>query len=416
MNRRQSFLYVHLSAAFAVVLFFVAIPPLVSYLYKVFYYQPRIDKMERHFDSVQARMMKDLQLLEEEPLFAPTEWAANAHSVIIQHTGWLAKSSSVGKSDWSDRLSKIKALRFMEYSKHEFLHLYTQWHTSGVDVSELSWIDDLRDYDHWNFTTSKEYAAELSVVEGLSSIERMSVAAILPIPDFSTLRTQAVVYFLHKYTQGKSQEALAGIRRLAQLTQSSGALIGQMTALQLLELGNHLREAFDVVDVHQVASATIAAYKRVTWAWAGVFNLSAMTGRVSPLMKYASRQNGVCSAAFELPLGLNAFGDFLDKQWPMEMDILGGRGNAREHLAVVQKNCGAETLAAFQKPLPPIKWWSGDKLFAVAQRSPAAREGKSHLQVNLAKVPYIRQMVGMALSSLAAPNYFTLYDSQKNGN
>lgn len=421
MARKNSYIHIHLTAAVALVLFFVAVPPLVSYLYKQYYFQPRIDKAERQLDSVQALILKDLLKLEAEPLFPETARRANTHAWLSGRTGWATADERPTEAKAMEAFlqqAQLTGANYTKFSKHELL-MHFENYKKHFQSGGADWVAESHNFDHWSFVDTEEYRSHLKGVETKTSLQRVAIAATLPIPDYQLFKHYGVFFFLKQYSSGRAEEGLRGVHQLATLVQSSGGLVAHMIAIQLLQLELHLADAFEIHSESKVSADTLLAYRRVSWAWIGLFQLSFSRDRLKDFEKYMSPRNGVCSAVFEAPGGAEAVADFLAPEWPLEMNLQPHRELYRARIAELQEKCGGAALAAFSEPLPAKQWWSEDaKYFINVARDPAQSKS-AQVGFNWGKLPYVRQMIGIALMGIAMPNYFGLYEAlvnQKNAN
>lgn len=413
MVHNKSHLYVHLTTALALVVFFIAIPPLVSYVYKIYFFDPPHYEMNRKLDSVQALILEDLKFLQGQPVFLEHSYNANANDIIISALGWES-SSAANENPEGSFAHFINSNEFdLDWKKLSQLELQ---HFSDKAMREpkihewLSWMEKLGRFDHWNFMSSAEYQTHLKDVNTLSSVERVGVAARLPMPRYGLLRHYAAFFFLKKQSEGRGEEGLIFVRRLANLTQSSGTLAAHMTAVHLLQLENHFQREFVIGDAG-ITESQILAYKRVAWAWPGIFALSLQTPRWQTFESYLSVGNGMCGAVYEQLIGATALGDFLDPHWPLEIDVQPAREMLDAQILKMQKQCHGTALSAFQSPPPNPKWWTDDGVFKVS-RDPAQQTSHLAAHLNLAKIPYIRQIVGMEFVTFAVPNYFSQYENK----
>ncbi|MCC6138636.1 MAG: hypothetical protein IT287_08380 [Bdellovibrionaceae bacterium] len=411
--RTSAAVSVHISYAILLVIFFIGIPPLVNFIFRSYYYAPHLQIQQNHFMDVDARIRQDLSYLVEHPLFPTTPYARNAHEVLRDKVKWL----DANKNNDSDFIEKHS--RFFERitqgalamgtltTKEHLLHLHAEYIKHMGTIDGLLWMPSLLQYDHWSYLEDTEYKTYLKAVPSESTLNRVAIAASLPVPMFNLLKSLALVYFMDRWQSGAPEEGLRVLRQLAFLQHTSGSLIGQSSAVDILKIEAQLARIFEITDWISFSEKTLNAYKRVSWAWIGVLFYVRSPHELETYRSFMKPELGVCTAIHEMPMSYIGLSDLLDKKWWMELNMLPFKKEAINLMSELQKKCHAEPLSVFLSPIPDSHWFVADKVFDFDRMPAQGWAPETHF--NRAKIPYLRQMQGMYLEVVASPNYFTQY-------
>jgi hypothetical protein len=357
-----------------------------------------------------AEILADLALLQSKPVFPESPRLKNAEPLLSRHIQWGGLPRLENKD--RDALDSL-------YKK------YPQWRTDGEQQKKLmhdpalkgidtSWLEDLHSFDHWNLTTRPEVKVRLDRASSLNGLGRIGLFAALPLPEYMELRSLAYLRFFQLYVQGRGAEGLKTMFKVAELCHSSGTLVGQMVAAQMLKGERDFASAYGLGSVPVAGGSSVEAYRRLSWAWVGIAMAWPFSKALDEFQPYMSRGNGACTAAWEQPAGFLAMQDFFGSHWPLETDF--SSELARSHALQVRllETCSGQAFLGFLAPTPDgANAWA---MRGVDRRDVASYDPETDAQavtlVNLSKIPYLRRLAGMWLMTLARPNYMNLYEKK----
>lgn len=414
--KQNKIVKVHLFLAFFGVVFFLGMPPAVSYLFKMYHYEPRLQMVEDRILRFEKSVLEDLEYLQKQPVFAETTFKNNAHSLLRNKVPMVGRSNS-HNSDFIDKhfqffnkFSKL-GVASADLTREKLLELRENYIQHMGSTAELQWMEDLVSFDHWSYLEDEEYEKYLQQVPGESALNRIAIAAHLPLPDFSFLRNLALIYFVDKIQSGSPDQAFRVLRQVAFLEQTSGSLPGQMSGVSLLKAERTLASVFEISSQKLIDEKQIAAYRRLVWAWVGVLFYTRSAEQLNIYKPFMKSSLGVCSAVYEMPASYLGLKSFLEKRWPLEMQLQPQAQQTEKILSDLHERCGTQPLKVFLTPPSEDAWYLVEKVFD-SERDLANAEKRSKY-FNSAKVPYLRQIYGMELEMIIAPDYFRQYEQKQ---
>lgn len=415
--KNKYFIKIHLTTAFIVLCFFLSIPPLVSYIYSVYIFKPQQEKKNRALDNVQTRILDDLKYLSKNPLFEKPQYKKNAYFILKDKVAWsgtYVRHHSLFVEHYLrfQEVSHFKNFNPLSAQKVDFEIFLKAYKLQMGTLDNLSWMSELYSADHWIYVDQKIYSDILWNVTQKSTIERLAIANTLPVPNYNHLRDYAVLYFLKMREENNPEEGLRLIRHVSKLMQSSGTLMGQMTSVQMFKIEKHLANLYSISEWQGVEESRIEAFRRVSLAWPGVFNLAYSKEKFDAFRPYMDPENGVCTSVHEMPMSLLGLSEFLEPQWPFELQLMPLYEDKIFTLLQLQAECSAEAYSVFLEPVPDGEFFVDKEALNVTGRAPASSDYGVRV-LNRAKIPYIRQMYGMMLTDVVSTNSFKLYDEKK---
>jgi hypothetical protein len=228
--------------------------------------------------------------------------------------------------------------------------------------------------------------------------------AAMPTPNYMELRQFAFVHLIKKYKQGEAMAGLTVFRKVAELSHTSGDLVGQMAAVAMLKAEMNLvtltqAYAWPIVDPDRVN-----AFQRVSWTWAGYLKGTWLTGFPSELEPFLKPQTGLCGGAGEGTASVHGLSDFLEPQFPFEMDFSDVLAASRKLSAKTQEICGLQEFAPLMDRSPA----SANPLLNqdLGEKPPG-------LFFNPARIPYARRTVAVMLMMIGSPSFMKFYNEEQ---
>lgn len=361
-------------------------------------------EIETYYPQITA----DLQVLEQKPLFEDRERIKNAEPLISKYVAW--EGFGAKKLENENHATLLKFIQDHPSKKlgDEYLkELYSDPRLMNLDVA---WVDTLQEYDHWNFASHPSWIETLKKVSGENSIGRVVLFSNLAIPDMKEFRFSVLIRFLQLHRQGKTEKGLKAIRNAAQLCHSTGTLIGSMVALTLLRDEINLAEVLHQTSWKPATNDSLEAYKRVAWAWNGIFNVNKWKGFPSQFEAFLKPRNGICGAAWEN--SVKGLPDLLSGGFPFESSY---KEQVERDLFFQRKMleaCGLQAMAVFLEPVKPennpVMVHMPVRLASLAALDNTPPD-PNRVGLNPTRIPFFRVPFGMLLSTVAQPNAIRFY-------
>ena len=347
---------------------------------------PKFDANRDAIDRNQTRILADLKLLSEKPIYTEMPREKNAERFLTGFIAW----------EGGEPLKTLEHEHLVDFMKQHQKALTSddEWSSMIDDETlsnlDLAWVDQLTAYDYLDLQTYPRFVERLAHVQSAHGIPRVGILATLPVPSYTELRFAALARAAQLSLEDRSREALSLYHHVGYLMSTSDSMIGSLEAVLMLENEKSLAERFEI-DWTPVDTARIDAMKRTTWVWAGIERLKSVAGNLGDYEPYLERRTNACSTMLDLPGPEGLLTDYLRPTALLEPDLNDRLDRQSEVINRIYKKCGHPELAAFLAPL----------------ESPL-RVGR--FVPNPARIPFLRRVVGLGLATAATPNYTRYYD------
>ncbi|MCJ8275772.1 MAG: hypothetical protein MJK18_02945, partial [Bdellovibrionales bacterium] len=374
---------------------------------------PKINESFELASSLKHRILEDLKLIHKDPIFPTIDRKYNAEKALSRFVSWTGLNNPLLKSESHTNLREL----FNKYPnwKSEAKEFQAILKDPLLKAIDTKWMETLIRYSHWDFSSHPLVIKQLSKVAQSNGIERIGIHATLPLPDFREFRQWTYAYLLQQWLTGDMTKGHKIFRKMAQLANSTGLLIGQMIAVSMLWEEHILARHMKATNWILFDKKRIEAYKRLSWAWVGVVHSTWFHEYNTDYDPYFSRETGLCAAAWENTGGLTTFQDFLGNSIVFEKNFDKDIERSRAFQKRLLKACDMKSYESFLSPTPP----EANPMFVRgfgALVSMNFNKNDSSTSLNWSRVPYIRQVVGLQIMTFAIPNYFGLYQQNNNQN
>jgi hypothetical protein len=102
------------------------------------------------------------------------------------------------------------------------------------------------------------------------------------MPDMNEFRLSVLVYFLQQHKKENTKQGLAVLEHAAKLMHTTNSLVGQMSSVTLLKVGNRFAEILNLTETALVSEDSLMS-RRVSWAWKSISLLPWLTGKLRRL-------------------------------------------------------------------------------------------------------------------------------------
>ncbi len=348
---------------------------------------PKLDANRGALDRFEPRILADLKLLTEKPVYTALPREKNAERFLTGFIGW----------DGGDALETIEHTRLVDFMKQhqDALKSEDEWSSfiddDALDDLDLAWVDQLSAYDYLDFETHPRYVDELSRVTETHGMLRAGILGRLPIPNYLELRFAALARAAQMSLENRAPEALELYRHVGYLMSTSDSLAGSLTAVTMLQNEKRLADYLDI-EWTPIDNSRIDAMKRTAWAWGGIERLVSVTdGSLGAYEPYFARANGACAAMLDLPGPEGLLIDYLRPSVLGEPDVNERLDHQAVAIARVYEKCGHPEMKAFLAPMQaPLQ---------VGRFTP-----------NPARIPFLRRLIGLGFAAEANPNYVRFYE------
>lgn len=370
----------------------------------------KIRENEEQMRKVMPKFIADLKAIDANPPFPNWSRERNAEPFLSLWVSWEGKDIEKQNTPTHQALREM----FEKYPKAfndeaQFLALAEDPLVKKIDTR---WMDNLLNFDHWRMTSYPKVQEQLREVKNLNSIARIGVMITLPIPNFMELRQFALVHLIKKHKQGKALEGLTVFRKVAELSHTTGSLVGEMVAVAILKAEITwvtLTKAYEwpIVDPDRVN-----AFQRVSWTWAGYLTAPWLAGFPRELEPFLKPQTGLCGAVGESNTGVHGLSDFLEPQFPFEMDFSDSLAKSRKLSSKTQEICGLQDFSPLMDRAPaaanPLISKDSPGLYTLV-----SGEERPGMFFNPARIPYARRTVAVMLMTIARPSYMKFYSEEE---
>lgn len=363
-----------------------------------YFIDPKLQEMTSMVATHQEKFLADLRLLDAKPIFADSSRSNDAQPVISQHIGWLSEDSS---SDSNQKDLLLLSTEYSGFKKETLLKLAADPRVSNIDVS---WVDQLETYDHWNLASSSIIKSKLEKAKVLNGIGRIGIMASLPMPNFELIRFASVVRFLQLEKKGEAVKGLRLMRHVSNLAHTTHTLVGAMIAVAALNVEHTIAETFGVKEWDLVEKDRVTAYKRVAWAWGAVMYQTMFNQFPAEFEAFLKPRNGLCTSVYEGSMSLG-FRDFLEPTLPLEPDYSEALSR---HIDLSRKLFALCSMAEYEFLLEPLPNDANPIFIAAANGDESVTGGI--FGVNQARVPFVRRAFGLTFLTVATPSYFRQYE------
>jgi hypothetical protein len=347
---------------------------------------PELDAGREKIERLEPRILADLKLLAEKPVFAKSAREKNAERFLTGFITWSGAEAL--HSAEHDRLIESMG------QHQDVLKSEENWSAFVADEAiydlDLAWVDQLTAYDSIDIATHPRYLEILARAEDAHGIARLALWNELPIPQFGELRFAALARAAQLAREKQPQEGLSLYHHVSDLMSTSDSLIGSLSAVLMLQnekkLADHLDTKWTPVDDER-----IDAMKRTSWMWPGLMRDQAVTGTLGSFEAYFSRDTNACTWIHELTGIELVLSDYLQPTLVFEPNLNERLERERGILTKALNACEHPDLMAFFSPV------------------------KSPLMIgrgipNPARIPFVRRVIGLDVALMATPNYFRIYE------
>lgn len=336
-------------------------------------------EVRKHQDAI----LKDLILLEAKPIFSYTHHTKNVQEFLTQHISWQGGDFKPLETPNHNKLEKFKNLIYWN-NPDQLQNLLAE---KEIMLMNLSWMNELLNYDHLNFSSHSKIKSQMQLAAQSGSLQRIAIMTELPMPELNELRQFAVIYFLQQYQKGNTKQGLLVLEHVAKILHSENTLVSQMLVVALLRTENKLKNYLNFSEPTLASEETILAYRRLSWAWNGISLLPWANADISVFEPYLKRQNGICSAVGE-PVNLDRMKDFFEPHFLFENDMSLNFKNLRFYQNKLRTLCQAQHMKIFDQPVKA----ENNKLLLHLPSSILSvdDEALSMWPLNWARIPFVR--------------------------
>ncbi len=372
---------------------------------------PKLQAVSANVASYHEQILNDLKLLDVNPIFPTSPRKHDAQDFISQRIGWKDEKVESPPTPMQEKLIALKMAHPNLREGENMKKLADDPQTGKIDVS---WVDQLESYDHWNLASSSIVKAQLGRVKVLNGIERIEVLATMPMPDYELFRFAALVRFLQLQKSGDPLKGLRLLRHSSYLSHTTPVLVGAMIATAGLGREHALVKTFDIADWTLIEKERIAAYKRVSWAWGGLIHEASWGTLPEEFLMFMKPHNSVCAMAGENALG-SGLQDFLAPTVLFETNFSAQLKQSESITRKLFDVCSTPEYSIFLEPSPE----SSNSLFKKSHNSSwwvsngsidEVTTDKKSIGINPARIPFVRRIFGLTFLTVGTISSVRLYE------
>ncbi len=351
---------------------------------------PKIQSLSLELNKAEPRILADLKLLKEKPVYPDQPREKNAERFLSGFMSWTAASlPTIDNADHDRLIAVMKDHEHAVQSDQEWQNFLDD---ERLDEMNLTWIDQLMAYDHIDFGSHPVYADLLSRVLHSHGVARLGIAANLPFPEMRELRFAALARVAQLQLEDRLMEAPGLYRHVGFLLSTTDSLSGSMMSVYMLQSEKNLAQRTGA-RWPQIEEDRIQAMKRTAWAWGGIEQIFASQGSLGIYEPYFHRSANACAGLLEMSGGAELLQNYLSPTVPLEYDLSERLSKETEFKRRLFSKCDHENLEVFLTPIAD-------------EDSPLML---GHIAPNPARIPFYRRLLGLQLMAWSVPNYFGLY-------
>lgn len=368
----------------------------------------KLRESEKELREVLPKFVADLKAIDANPPFPNWSRERNAEPMISLWVSWQGK----GMEEQNTLAHQTLRQLFEKYPKamsdeSQFMAFSND---ALIEKIDTRWMDNLLNFDHWRITSYPKVQEQLREVKNLNSLGRIGAIASMPVPNFIELRQFAFVHLIKKNKQGEAMAGLKVFRKVAELSHTTGTLVGEMVAVAILKAEMNLVTLTKAYTWPIVDPDRVNAFQRVSWTWAGYLKSTWLTGFPSELEPFLKPQTGLCGGAGEGTASVHGLSDFLEPQFPFELDFSDVLAASRKLSAKTQEICGLQEFAPLMDRSPAS---ANPLLNQDLGLTTVSGEKPPGLFFNPARIPYARRTVAVMLMTIGSPSFMKFYNQEQ---
>ncbi len=387
--------------------------PILSRLVIDTIFRPLVNEQNASLYNNFPKIISDLETITAHPVFPMPGYKNNAQFVLLKYIPMDGIEDTHIKNPRYDSLFRLTEEYYNWRTDDQvFQKMLNDKELLAVDTT---WVQKLRDYDHWNYSSHKEILSSLSPIRDVSGITRLEIFSQLPQPTFNQLRSWAMLNFIKMQKAGHGLEALKTYRHIAYLLHSAGNFVASTTAFSMLRDEYVLLGRFPVKGWEPVPIYYLDAYARVTWAWVAILKMPYFSEFPPAFFPYLKPQNGLCAGAREAVSNFTLYRDFFEPQTYFEANFTYNIAYTKKIYIKVKTECNLNIYNKFLDRSPAsLDMFSSFTLDESIFKRAKNTEYDFSLVDNWIYLPYIRRLVGFVYFSPGSPmNFIMPYETRK---
>lgn len=386
-----------------VILLSLSIGILGNFLLNTLYLRPLLMANTGNYQKYSSQIEGDFQTIENYPIWLRPSYQKNAHQLLMKNIDMDGVDLIINKN--------TEMVQWL-FEKHRY------WGRSGqeleefmddakIDLIDVTWMRELLNYDHWNFSKGPKIMAKLKSLGQLNSFKRNLLFDHLPRPNFNQLKEFGLVYLFQKFKKGNFAEGKKIYEHVLSLIYSANSLVSNIVAIQGRKNLCVVKKLLQTENCSAKELRSLNALERVSWAWMGIYEYSMLHSLSTKFSVNIDYKFGVCGASFSKILGLNAYYDYLGFSWPLEMNLDEEFVREKQEFKKLTDHCHNSELMVFKSVVSysDVPW----KESSVKQKNTGLTEKTFYH----GKIPFLRKYVGTSLINREKPNWFRHYEKKK---
>lgn len=398
---------------FTFVLAALAMVPFSAHVAIELFLKPQSHENQSTLYQNLPKILSDLEDINSHPIFPAWTSNNNAEYLISKYVSFSGFEKLIRQNPRYDALKKIDKY-------------YPDWRRSPSTIEAMmkdhelmtintEWVSSLQKFDYWNFSTNTQIKEALAVVPNVSAMTRMEIFSQLPIPNYNVLRNWALVNFLQQTKKGHPIAGLKNYRKVAELINTSGTLIGNITAASMLKEEYVLVSKFHIQNWKTQPFYYIDTYTRVSWAWIGLLKLPMFDRLPQKFLRFAKPETGACAGSWETVSNYSAYLDFFQPQVVFESDFSKNVKFTSDLYKSLQTQCNLQSYGPFLSRSPAsIDYTASYRMDASIYNVQKGTDYNYSIQDNWLYWPYVRRLVGFfSFNNGSSINYLVHYQTKK---
>ncbi|HWU44837.1 MAG TPA: hypothetical protein VN132_15400 [Bdellovibrio sp.] len=372
---------------------------------------PKFQNISANVRPHLPEILADLKLLEANPIFDDGPRKKDAQNLLSRHIGWESKGVKPDTSEYK----ALVALNAAYLGPRDVEYIKKLASDPRVEKLDVSWVDQVTSFDHWQPSSSEVVQAELKKVPELNGIGRIGQISTLALPDFQLFQFAVLVRFIQLQKNGAELKGLVLLRQSSDLMHSTHSLVGAMYASAGLSREHTVVEVFNIKNWPLVEKERIMAYRRLSWAWGGLIHMASWDTLPQEFLTFFKPRNGACAMG-ETLISETGFQDFLSSNAPFETDFSSRLEQSKDFMRKYFDVCSMKDYAGYLEPSQdqsnPVFTKGSNSIWAFVKSGNVTGNDDDSYGVNPVRIPFVRRILAMTIMTLAPPNFTKLYDER----
>ncbi len=363
-----------------VLLFSFGIIPIFSQMIIAKHSIPEIKDKMTDLAEKRLEVLEDLVELSQLPHFEKSPWKVNFQPFIEAYVGFLP-AEGVPDKGLKQILDIIDRERLSTSSEGQLLNFLTYPEWADIDIS---WLDKIHDFDHWNLFASDGAKKALGALKDQNYMQQIEELEELQVSKFFEFRSLLSVRLAQHIQKNDVEKAYRLLRKAIQLAVHSTSVFAMMFAADLMLIEGQLQRTYPLKGFEALDREQIQKFRRSRFYSLSMIHSVFFKELPNSFAEVLNKQMGICSvlASGYQPIISNKY--FFAHPKMLETDFTSHLKRENEFFVQWLKTCG---LDAF---IPLMEQNKASESLHLKVEHDLGKETQQTEKLNISRIPYIR--------------------------